>query len=110
MTSPFGTRRNWASMSTTDRNAVLAGFQRAKTSGAYDRLTELHQRAMLGDANEWHRGPRLLPAHRWFLIQLENAIGVPVPYWDWVTNRALPTGFGPNGTASAGYRMTSGPF
>ena len=75
MTSPLGMRRNWASMSTTDRNAVIAGFQRAKTSGEYDRLTRLHQTAMLGDANEWHRGPRLLPAHRWFLIQLENAIG-----------------------------------
>src|SRR3712207_3193441 len=109
MTSPLGTRRNWASMTTTERNAFISRLQTVKSSGQYDALTRMHQQAMRGDANEWHRGPRLLPAHRWFMIQLENALQAPLPYWDWTVTRGLPPGFGPNGTASAGYRMTSGP-
>jgi tyrosinase len=110
MTTPIGTRRDWARMSTADRNAVIAGLQRAKSSDAYDRLTELHQQAMLGNANEWHRRPILLPAHRWFLLQLEAAMGVPMPYWNWTVNRGLPGGLGGNGDSSQGYRVTRGPF
>jgi tyrosinase len=104
------TRRNWAAMSSTDRRVVIDGFRRAKTSGAYDQLVILHQQAMRGDANEWHRRPILLPAHRWFLQRVEAAIGTDVPYWDWTVNRSLPAGLGGNGDPAQGYRVTSGPF
>jgi tyrosinase len=104
------TRRDWAVMSTADRDAVIGGFQRAKSSGAYDELVMLHQRAMLRNANEWHRRPCLLPAHRWFLTRLEAAMGVEVPYWNWSVNRALPPGLGGNGDPAQGYRVTTGPF
>lgn len=110
MTEPIGTRLNWARMNTAARNAVIAGFQRAKDSGAYDALTELHQRAMLGGGENWHRKPIFLPVHRWFLLKLEEAIGVPMPYWDWVFNRALPPGVGGNGSSVEGWRVTTGPF
>src|SRR3954466_11277383 len=110
MTTPIGTRRNWASMSGADRQVVIQGLQKAKASGAYDRLTELHQRAMFGDANEWHRRPILLPAHRWFLLQLEAATVFPMPYWNWTVDRGLPPGLGGNGTSAQGYRVTTGPF
>jgi tyrosinase len=97
-------------MSAADRQAVINGLQQAKTSGAYDDLTELHQNAMLRNGNDWHRKPIFLPVHRWFILQLEAAIGVPMPYWDWVANRALPAGVGGNGSAAQGYRITTGPF
>ena len=110
MTTPIGTRRNWAAMSTTDRTAVINALQAVKSSGRYDELTKMHQTAMLGDANEWHRRPILLPVHRWFLYQLEAAMGLPMPYWNWTVNRNLPPGIGGNGNATQGYRVTTGPF
>jgi tyrosinase len=110
MTSPLGTRRNWASMSATDRQAVISGLQRVKSSGRYDQLTEMHQRAMLGGANDWHRRPIFLPVHRWFLTQLELAMGVPMPYWNWSVNRGIPPGVGGSGDPAQGYRVTTGPF
>ncbi|SDS16926.1 Common central domain of tyrosinase [Friedmanniella luteola] len=105
----IGTRRNWALMSAADQQAVISGLQRAKTSGAYDNLTRLHQQAMLGTASDWHGRAIFLPVHRWFLRQLETAMGVAMPYWDWV-NRPFPTGLGGDGTAAQNYRVTSGPF
>jgi len=106
----IGVRRNWATMSSTDRKAVLNGLQSAKNSGRYDQLTTLHQQAMMGNANEWHKRPILLPAHRRFLTQLESAMGVAMPYWDWTTSRSLPAGLGGNGDPTQGYRVTTGPF
>lgn len=110
MTAPIGVRRNWATMSSTDRNAVIAALQRVKSSGRYDQLTEMHQMAMLNNSNEWHRRPILLPVHRWFLYQLEAAMGVPMPYWNFTTNRSLPVGVGGNGVESQGWRVIDGPF
>jgi len=107
--STVGTRHNWATMSATDQQAVIDGLQRAKSSGAYDNLTITHQRAMFGDSNEWHRKPIFLPVHRWFLTQLEAAMGVAMPYWDWV-NQPFPSGVGGNGDSTQNYRVTSGPF
>lgn len=106
---PAGTRRNWATMSATDRQAVIDGLQRAKTSGAYDELTRLHQRAMMGDGNEWHRRSIFLPIHRWYLARLEAAMGVAMPYWDW-TAQPFPPGLGDNGNPAQNWRVTTGPF
>ncbi len=97
-------------MSSTDRQAVIGGLQQAKTSGAYDELVKTHQLAMMRDANEWHRRPILLPVHRWFLIQLEAAMGVPMPYWNWTANRSRRAGLGGNGDPALGYGVTTGPF
>lgn len=110
MTAPIGTRRDWMLMTARDRQTVITALQRVKSSGRYDELTKLHQTAMLGDANEWHRRPILLPVHRWFLYQLEAAMGLPMPYWDWTRRRNLPPGLGGNGNAAQGYRVTDGPF
>jgi tyrosinase len=104
-----GRRRNWALMSSADQQAVIDGLQRAKASGTYDNLTRLHQQAMLDSAANWHQKPIFTPVHRWFLLQLEAAMGVAMPYWDWV-NQPFPAGLGGSGDPNAGYRVTSGPF
>jgi tyrosinase len=95
-------------MTSGQRGSFFRALMAAKSR--YDQLTELHQQAMFQDANNWHRRPILLPIHRWLLAQLEAALGQPVPYWDWTVNRQLPAGFGGNGTASQGWRVTTGPF
>lgn len=110
MTTPIGTRPNWATMTSAQRRSFFGALQAVKDSGRYDELTELHQRAMLTDSNNWHRKPILLPVHRWFLAQLEAALGQPVPYWDWTVNRQLPAAFGGNGDSTQGWRVTTGPF
>ena len=96
-------------MSTADRQAVIDGLQRIKASGTYDNLTRLHQQAMLGTAADWHGKSIFLPVHRWFLGQLETAMGVAMPYWDWV-NQPFPAGLGGDGNSAQGYRVTIGPF
>jgi tyrosinase len=96
-------------MSATDRQAVIDGLQRAKSSGAYDILTRMHQQAMLGLSSDWHQRPIFPPVHRWFLTQLEAAMGVAMPYWDWV-NQPFPAGLGGTGDPNLGYRVTTGPF
>lgn len=110
MTAPIGTRLNWATMTSTQRGSFIRALQSVKSSGRYDRLTELHQQSMRQDGNNWHRRPIVLPVHRWFLTQLEAALGQPVPYWDWTVNRQLPAGMGGSGDATQGYRVTTGPF
>jgi tyrosinase len=110
VTTPIGTRPNWATMNGTQRGSFIRALQTVKNSGRYDEITRLHQQAMLQNSSNWHRRPILLPVHRWMLAQLEAALGQPVPYWDWVVNRQVPAGLGGNGTASQGYRVTTGPF
>jgi tyrosinase len=97
-------------MSPADRQTVIDGLQRAKSSGAYDDLVRLHQRAMMKNAEGWHRRPILLPSHRWFLTRLEAAMGVELPYWDWVADPELPEGLGGDGDPAQGNRVTTGPF
>jgi len=97
-------------MTAAQRTSFINALQAVKSSGRYDELTKMHQSAMLGNSNDWHRRPRLLPVHRWFLYQLEAALGQPMPYWDWTRRRTLPPGLGGNGNAAQGYRVTDGPF
>lgn len=104
-----GARRNWVSLTATEQQAVIDGFLRVKAAGTYDNLTRMHQQAMTGMSTDWHQRSIFLPVHRWFLSQLENAMGVAIPYWDWV-NQGFPSGLGGNGTAAQGYRVTTGPF
>lgn len=110
MTTPPGTRRNWWAMTGAERKSWINALQNAKLSGQYDVLTKTHQMGMLGDANEWHRRPIILPVHRWFLTQLEVATGQPTPYWDWTRNRRLPPALGGDGDPTQGYLVTTGPF
>jgi hypothetical protein len=28
-----------------------------------------------------HQGPLFLPWHRWYILKLEEELGVPIPYW-----------------------------
>lgn len=108
---PAGTRRNWSSLSAADRQAVINGFQQAKTSGVYDDLTRLHMQVMaVGGSGDWHQRPIFLPVHRWFITRIEAAMGVTMPYWDWAAQPTFPAGLGGNGTQSQNWRVTTGPF
>jgi tyrosinase len=103
-------RRNWARLNSSQRQTIINGFQRAKQSGVYDQLVQKHQLAMLGGPNDWHQLPIFLPVHRWFLKQLESAMGTEVAYWDWTAQPTLPSGLGGNGDPTQSWRVTTGPF
>ena len=32
----------------------------------------------------------LLPWHRLFMVQMEEELGEPIPYWDWTEDKELP--------------------
>ncbi|VDI54710.1 Hypothetical predicted protein [Mytilus galloprovincialis] len=44
----------------------------------YDTIADIHMTAI----NSSHFGPNFLPWHRLYLITMETALGVPIPYWD----------------------------
>ena len=108
---PPSSRKNWASLSSTQRQTVINGFLKAKQSGAYDQLVMQHQQAMMGNpVTDWHQKPIFLPVHRWFLTRIEAITGVKIPYWDWSTQQSLPPGLGGDGDPNQGYRVMTGPF
>lgn len=60
-------------------------------SGAFDIFTTIHN----ANAAEAHGGSAFLPWHRYFLVELEDALRsidptVVVPYWDWSLDAADP--------------------
>lgn len=65
---------------TAFRDAVYAFMARAASDPAnYDQYIEMHRYA----GRHGHSGPAFLPWHRAMLKELEDDLGVAIPYWDW---------------------------
>lgn len=129
-------RPNLYSMSTTSTQwaDVVRALRGIKASGVYDDFTRRHNQAMMtltllpGETgtqrNVAHKGPAFLPWHRQALAELEAEMqaivpGVRIPYWPWHLDSANGANWrsakvwgyaGGNGSSSAGYSVTSGPF
>lgn len=77
-------RQNIMSLSDDEWFEWTSQLQRLKDDGFYDELTALH-----GNPDFFklvHRNEFFLPWHRWFLMQLESALGLPIPYWEWTND------------------------
>ncbi len=67
-----------------------------------------------------HQGPIFLPWHRSYILRMEKALGVPLPYWDWAADSAFPnsknldfwseTLMGGDGDPNDHYYVKAGPF
>ncbi len=76
-------RRDQASLSPEEQQRFLCALNLLIGSGTYGKLVDVH-----AEMHMQHTSDRLLPWHRIFLLQLEQAIralhpDVSIPYWDW---------------------------
>jgi tyrosinase len=76
-------RRDQASLSPEEQQRFLCALNLLIANGTYGKLVDVH-----AEMHMQHTSDRLLPWHRIFLLQLEQAIralhpDVSIPYWDW---------------------------
>jgi len=76
-------RRDQASLSEHERSRFLCALNVLIANGTYGALVDVHAQMHMQHSND-----RLLPWHRIFLLQLEQALraihpDVSIPYWDW---------------------------
>jgi len=131
-------RKNWLSLSQTERDEFTGAVNLLKESGVYDEYVRLHEAAYntpcpwgeedpdIKHRNGDQKGPAFLPWHREQLLLLErdlqrvsNNSALTIPYWNYVedgrlTNPTLtpmwsPLGIGSNGRKSDN-RVVDGPF
>ncbi|OSX76856.1 hypothetical protein BU14_0171s0005 [Porphyra umbilicalis] len=84
-------RKEIRDLSATERTAFTTALRTFYDSGAFDNFTTIHS----ANAAEAHGGSAFLPWHRYFLIELEDALrsidpSVVLPYWDWSLDAADP--------------------
>lgn len=85
------TRRNWDSLSTTDKSTYRGAIAAAMDSGAYIKFIEMHTE--MRSEMEAHQQCMFIYWHRLLLVVFENMLRgqgsayacVTVPYWDWIT-------------------------
>jgi tyrosinase len=102
----MGVRKNQKDMTTAEWTAFIAAIDAmhgtTATAPAYRRFITLHVDAMKMVNMNWSvhtmrmmdgsfmRGRNFLAWHRRFLKIFEDRLGVPVPYWNSVTDRSIP--------------------
>ncbi|GAB9475832.1 hypothetical protein Gpo141_00012910 [Globisporangium polare] len=85
------TRRNWDSLSASDKNTYRGAISAAMDSGAYIKFIEIHTE--MRSEMEAHQQCMFIYWHRLLLVVFENMLRgqgsayacVTVPYWDWIT-------------------------
>ena len=75
-------RKSLARLTTAERSAFVNGLLALKTSGRYDRYTNIHS------VTPAHGTPLFFPWHRQFILDLERDLqsidpSIALPYWDW---------------------------
>src|SRR5260370_30216276 len=76
-------RKDQASLTPCEQQRFLCALNVLIANGTYGKLVDVH-----AEMHMQHTNDRLLPWHRIFLLQLENALrlihpDVSIPYWDW---------------------------
>jgi tyrosinase len=76
-------RKDQASLTAVEQSRFLCALNVLIANGTYGQLVDVHAQMHMQHTND-----RLLPWHRVFLLQLENAMraihpDVSIPYWDW---------------------------
>jgi hypothetical protein len=85
-------RKEWRTLSATEKAAYFAGFDAVIRSGFYDELANTHQL----HNNYIHGNPLFLPWHRAFTVELEIEMRktagpqFALPYWDWGFDSQAP--------------------
>ncbi|MBI1852306.1 MAG: tyrosinase family protein [Planctomycetes bacterium] len=85
-------RKDQAVLNATEQGRFLCAINTLIDNGTYGQLVDIH-----AEMHMQHTNDRLLPWHRVFLLQLENALralhpDVSIPYWDWTkaSEQAIP--------------------
>lgn len=98
-------RKNVRSLSEEEKRALVEAMRRALASGAWQRVAGLH--GLPGDTticgtraipspccpHSEGTGAQFLPWHRNYMVQLEEVLGLALPYWDWTEDSAWPNLF-----------------
>jgi hypothetical protein len=61
-----------------DIQTFISSLNEMKDNGKYEKYGELHANIFENVHNNYF----FLPWHRWFLIQFENELGMPIPFWN----------------------------
>jgi tyrosinase len=85
-------RKDQATLTPHEQQRFLCALNVLIANGTYGQLVDVH-----AEMHMQHTNDRLLPWHRIFLLQLENALrlihpDVSIPYWDWtqVSEQSIP--------------------
>ena len=88
-------------------NAINAMHGIGAKSPAYRDFVKLHVDAMSPTGMSWKvhtmkmmgmimHGTNFLAWHRQFLISFEKSLGMPIPYWDWISDPNIPSALNDN--------------
>ena len=120
-------RREWNTMSQSDRDLYINGFLQLASNGVIAKFTDQH--ADVTAEEQAHVASTFLPWHRLFLFELETQFRnlggqyacFGLPYWNWGEDRdeyvnnyrswtILNSGLGGAGDANDNYCVTDGAF
>ncbi|KAM3577757.1 hypothetical protein VYU27_000301 [Nannochloropsis oceanica] len=118
----FRVRKNVLSLTPEELADFLEALQALKNNGVYDTITSVHGNPTT--FNLFHGNDYFLPWHRWYVLQIENAVRdlggkfacFSMPYWDWTLDAGRETQspiwdfFGPMGKKNDSFCMREGPF
>lgn len=99
-------RKNVRTLSEEEKRALVEAMRRAMASGALQQVMGLHgvpaDTTICGTRGNSvpccphdENWPAFLPWHRNYMVQLEEVLGLPLPYWDWTEDSSWPNLFEP---------------
>jgi len=80
----MATRKNWRSLTSIERDRLVAGLHHVKSNGIVDQFARIHSAHF---SHGIHRSSHFLPWHREFVLRFERELQthhaeITVPYWD----------------------------
>ena len=84
-------RRNVNTLSEAEKGRLVSAMEALIESGRYEDLCSIHGDpiSICSDYCCQH-DVLMLPWHRLYMIQMEDELGEPLPYWDWTEDDQLP--------------------
>ena len=83
-----------ARLGVRERGELVTALQSVISRGEYQQVGNFHGSPMniCGTSSCCPHGtPDFLPWHRLYMVQMEEALGEPLPYWDWTRDSQLPS-------------------
>ena len=108
-------RHDWKCLTEQQKTRVINVWKQMYERGDVQRLADLHVKHWPA----WHKGPEILPSHRWFTNEFERIMlsidsYTTLPYWDPYTYGSQPERssiwhtLGHSGTYANGYSVADG--
>ena len=86
-------RKNVKNLTTSESRRLRKALRNAINSGEYEDVANFHGYPPTLCGGNWccpHGGVNFLPWHRLYMVQMEEVLGEPLPYWDWTQDGRAP--------------------